>query len=67
VDLFAWEVHQDELSFLHRERPAGEFNRKLLARMAASGRFRIQSVTADTIGSVAGAGTGLESPKTQGE
>jgi hypothetical protein len=54
ADLFAWEVHQDELSFLHRERRPGEFNRKLIARMAASGRFRIQSATADTISSLAG-------------
>jgi hypothetical protein len=52
ADLFAWEVHQDELSFLHRERPAGQFNRKLLTRMAASGRFRIQNATPETIGSL---------------
>jgi len=52
ADLFAWEVHQDELSFLHRERPGGQFSRKLLARMAASGRFRIQGATPDTIGSM---------------
>jgi len=53
ADLFAWEVYQDELSFLHRERPTGQFNRKLLARMAASGRFRIQSATSETIGNLA--------------
>jgi hypothetical protein len=52
ADLFAWEVHQDELSFLHRERQAGQFNQKLLARMSASGRFRIQSATPETIGSL---------------
>jgi hypothetical protein len=52
ADLFAWEIYQDELSFLHRERPAGQFNQKLLARMAASGRFRIQSATPETIGSL---------------
>ena len=54
ADLFAWEVHQDELSFLHRDRPAGEFNRKLIARMVASGRFRIQSATPDTLSSIQG-------------
>jgi hypothetical protein len=53
ADLFAWEVHQDELSFLHRERPAGKFERKLLTRMAASGRFMIQSGTPAAIGSMA--------------
>ena len=53
ADLFAWAVYQDELSFLHRERPVGQFNQKLLARMAASGRFRIQSATPETIGDTA--------------
>jgi hypothetical protein len=63
ADLFAWEVHQDELSFLHRERPVGQFSQKLLTRMAASGRFRIQSATPDTIGSIVGSfeGAGLTS------
>lgn len=44
ADLFAWEVYQDELHFfrtgISRE---GHFHRKLLTRMAKSGRFRIQS------------------------
>jgi hypothetical protein len=52
ADLFAWEVYQDELSFLHRDRPAGKFNQKLITRMAASGRFRIQSATPDTIAAI---------------
>jgi hypothetical protein len=55
ADLAAWEVQQDELSFLHRERPAGKFERKLIARMAASERFQIQSATPETIGSMADA------------
>jgi hypothetical protein len=50
ADLFAWEVYQDELHFLGRDRPKGEFHRKLLTRMAASGRFRMQSGTPDAIG-----------------
>jgi hypothetical protein len=49
ADLFAWEVYRDELHFLNHARPAGKFNRKLLTRMASSGRFRIQSATPDTI------------------
>jgi hypothetical protein len=44
ADLFAWEFYQDELYFLKNDAPReGEFHRKLLERMAKSGRFRIQS------------------------
>jgi hypothetical protein len=53
ADLFAWEVYQEELSFLHRDRPVGKFNQKLLTRMADSGRFQIQSATPETMGSMA--------------
>lgn len=44
ADLFAWEAYQDELHFLKngvaRE---GQFHRDFVARLAKSGRFRIQS------------------------
>jgi hypothetical protein len=44
ADLFAWEFYQDELYFLRNDAPRkGEFHRKLLERLAKSGRFRIQS------------------------
>jgi hypothetical protein len=50
ADLFAWEVYQDELHFFRTGIPRkGQFQRKLLARMAQSGRFRIQSGDRDAI------------------
>jgi hypothetical protein len=44
ADLFAWEFYQDELRYMKGSFPRPkEFSSKLIAAMAKSGHFRIQS------------------------